>query len=174
MSVPVGDVQEDRLAPDDRRRSAVGRHRQLPRDVLGLDLGAVERCEWTTLLADRHHGRARARSRQDGSARVVAPRWPPAAWARRGTSRFHETGSPVSALTPFLDGPRQCGQLPATSASLARRVSRDIKTSTYRMNGLRCTSKQRFVVTFVGGRPGRGLAEARRRSSGRADVTGSG
>ena len=44
-----------------------------------------------------------------------------------------DTGRPVSVLTPLRDGPRQCGQSPATSASLARRVTRDIETKTYRM-----------------------------------------
>ena len=32
----VGDVEEDAIAPDDRRRARPRRHRQLPGDVLGL------------------------------------------------------------------------------------------------------------------------------------------
>ena len=35
-----GDIQEDRVAPDDRGRPAIGRQRQLPRHVLGFDVGA--------------------------------------------------------------------------------------------------------------------------------------
>ena len=41
-----GDVEKDRLAPDDRRRSAIRRQRQLPRDVLGLDVCAHRGHQW--------------------------------------------------------------------------------------------------------------------------------
>ncbi len=44
-----GDVQEDRVAPDDRRRAAVGRQRQLPGDVLRVEVLAGDRGEGASL-----------------------------------------------------------------------------------------------------------------------------